>query len=124
MSAPVELSPFRAWLQGIRFAASGFRRRWIPALVWYGDELDVVVTFKEDKLQVASADISEATLDSAFQQLTAGHLPKIERDLADIGIGFDKGIGPNGRDWEWDYSLRGPISVQFRRKASNPESRA
>lgn len=45
--------------------------------------------------------------------LDRGHLAEIERALAEIGIEFDKGVGLGGRDWEWDWSLRGPIEIRF-----------
>jgi hypothetical protein len=43
---------------------------------------------------------------------------KIEEALSEIGITFDTGasIGdPDGdvRDWEWDWSLEGPVKVYF-----------
>jgi hypothetical protein len=44
-----------------------------------------------------------------------GHLFKAEAELAKAGITFDTGyaFGPRERDWEWDWSLRGPVEVNF-----------
>ena len=40
----------------------------------------------------------------------------------DLGlIKHEPGIG--GRDWEWDWSLSGPISVTFRGRAARPGQR-
>jgi len=88
-------------------------RRWLPRLVWLGDEIDVVVTLTEDKL---------------FQPdpvgaLFSGGFYEIEKQLRDKGILFDTGMGAGGRDWEWDFSLRGPISVRFKGRAAKPERR-
>jgi hypothetical protein len=98
-------------------------RRKLPYLVWYGDEIDVRVTFKEAKLQPIEASDPEVVLAAAQRQLNTGALAKVERGLSEIGIGFDKGAGCDGRDWEWDWSLSGPISVTFRARAKKPERR-
>ena len=91
-------------------------RRRLPHLVWRGDEIDVRVTLSTDRLNAAD------TAD-AFRQLHSGAFTEIERLFRDMGIGFDTGMGPDGRDWEWDFSLKGPISVQFRSRAQRPERR-
>jgi hypothetical protein len=80
-------------------------RLWIPRLVWLGDEVDVQVTFSEHGLG------------------TGGNLFEIEQKLHDWGIGFDAGAGFEGRDWEWDFSLRGPIRVKFRGRCKTKERR-
>ena len=36
---------------------------------------------------------------------------EIERLLAKNGITFDTGSGFGKRDWQWDWSLEGPIEV-------------
>jgi hypothetical protein len=36
---------------------------------------------------------------------------QIEKLFAELGIIFDTGGGCGGRDWEWDYSLSGPVKV-------------
>ncbi len=90
-----------------------FRRRWFPYLVWWNSELDVVITFKEDPLRQ----------DDPLAGFERGRLPEIKRLLSEIGITFDSGQGCSGRDWEWDWSLKGPISVRFKRRCQRPEKR-
>ena len=87
--------------------------RHIPRLVWKGDELDVCVTFSQDKLNP----------DDPFGTFYNGTLYEIEKQFLSMGVGFDTGQGCGGRDWEWDWSLRGPISVTFRGRARHPERR-
>lgn len=36
---------------------------------------------------------------------------QIQELFNSIGIGFDTGYGDGVRDWEWDWSLRGPVKV-------------
>lgn len=36
---------------------------------------------------------------------------KIEKMLEEIGVNFDTGSGFGFRDWQWDYSLSGPVQV-------------
>ena len=81
--------------------------RRFPRLVWYGDEIDVRVTFK-----------GIGVLGGGFEQEFDA-----DRLFRDMGINFDTGCGCHGRDWEWDWSLRGPISVKFRGRAKHPERR-
>jgi hypothetical protein len=95
-----------------------------PRLVWPGDEVDVIVTFREAKLPQAEFNPADGFPASALAYLGAGRMAEIERSLGEIGITFDKGGGPGGRDWEWDYSLKGPISVRFKRRAEKPEWRS
>lgn len=100
--------------------------RKLPRLVWYGDEIDVVVTFREARLPAGLIFSTDGTgFDEVVHAsgLNDGALAKIESALNEIGITFDKGIGFGGRDWEWDYSLKGPISVRFRGRARKPEDR-
>jgi hypothetical protein len=40
-------------------------------------------------------------------------LSKIEKLFGELGIYFDTGSGLGGRDWEWDWSLTGPITVHL-----------
>jgi hypothetical protein len=98
------------------------QRRRLPYLVWYGDELDVVVTFSEDKLRPVEIRPGDDPRD-AFHQLFGGAFFEIEQTLDNMGIRFDKGVGLDGRDWEWDWSLKGPISVRFKARATKPELR-
>jgi hypothetical protein len=83
-------------------------RRKLPYLVWHGDELDVRVTVQAAPLGKISA---------------TENIWCAEQSLRDLGISFDTGSGFNGRDWEWDWSLKGPISIAFRGRASKPERR-
>jgi hypothetical protein len=85
----------------------------IPSLVWHGQQVDVHVTFAEHKLDQADP----------MASLFSGRLAEIEHALFDAGIDFDRGVGMGGRNWEWDWSLRGPISVTFVGRAKNPERR-
>lgn len=100
-----------------------FRRRFIPHLVWYGAEIDVVVTLMQDKLPPFSGATPDVVANAAYHVLTNGAFAEIERTFREMGITFDKGMGFDGRDWEWDYSLKGPISVRFKRRARYPERR-
>lgn len=36
---------------------------------------------------------------------------KIEKLFRELGINFDTGGGMGARDWEWDFSLTGPVKV-------------
>lgn len=104
---------------------TSFRRRYIPRLVWYGDEIDVCITFTENKLVPIELDPHKPIdMNQIVAPLFRGTLAQVEHQLKDIGIEFDKGLGPDGRDWEWDWSLRGPVHVKFRGRAQNPEQRA
>lgn len=88
-------------------------RRWIPRLVWIGDEIDVCVTFKEDKLNQ----------ENPLGGFMSGGIYDIQSRLSNMGITFDTSCGLDGRDWEWDWSLSGPISIQFRGRAKRPDKR-
>jgi hypothetical protein len=104
------------WRERWRVRVIQFRRHYIPHLVWHGDEVDVLVTFKEDRLRAA-------TPQEAMTDFNRGSLHEARLILNEIGVEFDTGLGIEGRDWEWDWSLRGPISVSFKRRAQNPELR-
>lgn len=93
-----------------------WQRRKLPYLVWWNDELDVTVTLSQDKLTAQS-------LEGAFSQFKSGAFVEVEKIFGEMGIGFDKGLGCEGRDWEWDWSLQGPISVRFRGRCARPERR-
>ena len=88
-------------------------RLWLPRLVWIGDEIDVRIVFPEDPI------IEE----NEFGGLFIGGFYDIEERLREMGISFDRGCGRDGRDWEWDYSLTGPISVKFKGRSQKPEKR-
>jgi len=42
---------------------------------------------------------------------------KIEKMFLDIGVSFDTGAGFGKRHWEWDWSLKGPVSINLVNKA-------
>jgi|WetSurSiteA1Bulk_404760.scaffolds.fasta_scaffold00030_13 hypothetical protein len=46
-----------------------------------------------------------------------------EKLLNEIGISFDTGGGFGGRDWEWDWSLKGPVKVYFKELKEDFEKR-
>lgn len=103
-----DMNRLRRMKEAAKNAVVRFRRKYIPYLVFYGQELDVGVTWKENKLQPTES------LECASKQLKSGRMHEIERMMLEIGVSFDKGLGVRGRDWEWDWSLEGPISVRFR----------
>lgn len=80
-------------------------QKYVPSLVWYNQEVDVNINF------AMPDEDSKFNLDDLF---TA------EKNLMRYGIKFDTGAGPLNekgkcrRDWEWDFSLRGKVSVKFR----------
>jgi len=41
-------------------------------------------------------------------------LSQIEKLFSDIGITFDTGAGCSGRDWQLDWSLKGPVKVYLK----------
>ena len=45
------------------------------------------------------------------------HLFAAQSQLRKAGVSFDTGYGmtDNTRDWEWDWSLSGPVQVKHRR---------
>ncbi len=97
----------------IKHLYNRYIRPFIPALVWRGQEIDVNINFpmpnKENKLDIR--DLFEA-----------------ESYLYKYGINFDTGAGlmkrPEARrDWEWDFSLRGNVSVKFRGVCKTKEKR-
>ena len=90
-------------------------RRKLPYLVWWNDELDVTVTLSQDKL--------DPTAPNPFKSLFGGAFYEVEKIFREMGISFDTGMGCEGRDWEWDFSLKGPISIRFRSRAQKPERR-
>jgi hypothetical protein len=110
-----EMTQLEKLIAGIKYRLMRLRRK-LPYLVWYGDELDVGVTLSQDKLTADS-------LDGAFRQFNSCAFVEIEKIFSEMGIGFDKGLGCDGRDWEWDWSLKGPISVRFRSRATKPHLR-
>ncbi len=121
IGASIELPWYKQQLGRLKSFLIRARRR-LPYLVWWNDELDVTVTFSQDKLPVIEMHPSDDPA-KAFKPLFSGAFADIERNLRELGIEFDKGMGFGGRDWEWDWSLKGPISVRFRGRASRPHLR-
>jgi hypothetical protein len=118
-----EMSPLAVLASRIKGAAIRWRYRWLPVIVWRGQQVDVRVTFSEAKIPEFAFSPEAGFPAGALAYLNKGHLAEVERALGEIGVGFDKGGGPDGRDWEWDYSLSGPISVRFVGRARKPERR-
>jgi len=119
-----EAGPWRARWWMLKSRLRQLRRRWIPHLVWHGDELDVRVTWRFQALDPMTGDTDlQAAIGKALHQFNSGVVFEIERALAEHGVRFDTGMGYGGRDWEWDWSLRGPVSVTFVGRASKPERR-
>ena len=108
-----QYGPIEAWANRVRVRIQVLRRCWLPYLVWHGQPAWVRVTFTEAKLPTIEGTDLQAVLAQGVAALDRGRLAEIERSLAEIGIEFDKGAGPEGRDWEWDWSLRGPIEIRF-----------
>lgn len=111
---------FRVRLWGL---ATRIRRRYIPYLVWYDSEIDCVVTLTENKMPQIDAETLEDAMRECAASLRRGSFYEVEKHFSECGITFDRGLGQNGRDWEWDWSLSGPISVRFRGLASRPDRR-
>ena len=85
--------------------------RLFPRLVWYGQEVDVILTFVEH-------DPLSDFIDQVPNQVSNNdNLYEVEKLLQDMNIRFDVGYGSRGalrgRDWFLDYSLRGPLRVKF-----------
>ncbi len=47
-------------------------------------------------------------------------LSEAESALSRAGISFDMGGDGNVRDWEWDWSLNGPMTIEARQRSSAP----
>lgn len=74
-----------------------WRARYVPSIVWRRQIVEVGIHF----------DLSKVDQKDLFE---------IEKLLSKNGIHFDTGAGCGNRDWEWDWSLRGPVKVRFKRK--------
>lgn len=120
MEDETEIIEVATEMKGVELIASKIKRwfywnvsRKLPRLVWLDQEIDINIRFSEDPLNP----------DDPERGLFSGTLADIERQLSDIGVGFDRGQGEEGRDWQWDWSLSGPISVTFKSVAAKPEIR-
>jgi hypothetical protein len=121
LSAPRVMARWEQFRSRVRSSLIRLRRR-LPYLVWWNDELDVTVTLSQDKLPATKLQPGES-MAVAIQPLFNGAFAEIERTFEEMGITFDTSMGVEGRDWEWDFSLKGPISVRFCGRASKPELR-
>lgn len=69
----------------------------------------------------------EVHIEFDASKIDLGKLRQVENLLLEMGIHFDTGgtVGGCGvRDWEWDWSLRGPVKVSFVRFVEdNPKNR-
>lgn len=54
------------------------------------------------------------TISFDLEKVSFDKLVKIEKMFADMGITFDTGAGGGFRDWEWDWSLKGPVDIIVR----------
>lgn len=88
-----------------------------PRIVWPGQEVDCTLTI----LTVTLGHHPEVAPE--WQRFYLGELRKAEDAFRELGIGFDTGTGLEGRDWELDWSLTGPVSLRFRDLARKPERR-
>lgn len=123
-NAPRHMTGWEIIVSRTQSALIRWRRRHIPYLVWWGDELDVKVTLKENKLPHIEASDIGAAMQECTSALNRGSFYEVEKLMHEVGISFDKGLGFDGREWEWDWSLSGPISVSFRGRSASPEKRA
>lgn len=112
-----EMTKFERTINTIKQKLVLFRRKHIPFIVYWDDEVNVCVTWLENKLPEG------VTKEAAIKVLNSGPIYQIENLASEIGVDFDKGISFEGRDWEWDFSLRGPISLKFRGPCETKERR-
>jgi len=115
-----EMTQWEKIISAIKYRAIRLRRR-LPYLVWWNDELDVTVTLSQDKLPMV--ELPADRMGEALRPLFSGAFAEIERTFLEMGITFDTGMGGDGRDWEWDWSLKGPISIRFRSRCQRPHLR-
>jgi len=70
---------------------------------------------------------AEVHIEFDRSKIDMGKLHEIEKLFLEMGIHFDTGASlcaHGARDWEWDWSLRGPVKVFFVRFVEdNPENR-
>lgn len=105
-----EYGPLEAKMRRVQYWLIRLRKRYIPYLEWWGQEINVRAVFKEDRLP---KNLFIKDPEDAMKYLNRGCLSEVERHLAEIGITFDRGMGCGGRDWELDWSLQGPLNIKF-----------
>lgn len=94
-------------------------KRKLPMLVWHDDEVDVKITFTNLRLAPESKGVEQPDGSIRWDLRYEGDMETLwnaEDALRQLGLTFDAGTGMAGRDWEFDYSLRGPVKVRFRRR--------
>lgn len=125
-------------LHGLKLVRSQLSRLWtkasrlFPRLVWYGQEVDVLITFTSHKLGANESFLGPALTYPSFApeqdqkdglvvqpQHTPDGVGRATLALHAAGIGFDTGYGERGRDWFFDYSLTGPVRVKFIGRTKN-----
>lgn len=66
----------------------------------------------------------EVLINFDLSKIPHGKLFKLEQLLDEMGIHFDTGTDFRTRDWEWDWSLSGPVKVFFKKLVKdNPTNR-
>lgn len=105
-----EMTGLKLFLSRFKARLIMFRMKYLPYIVWYGQKVDVRLTFKENKLTATN-------INDAFVQFKSGHIYKIEKMLNEIGVDFDTSISEEGRAWDLDWSLTGPVELIFINKS-------
>jgi len=57
---------------------------------------------------------AEVLINFDNSKIPMGKIMELEKLLHEMGIHFDTGTDFKSRDWEWDWSLRGPVNVFFK----------
>ena len=67
---------------------------------------------------------AEVLINFDLSKIPIGKLFELEKLLSEMGISFDTGSDFKSRDWEWDWSLSGPVNVFFKKFVEdNPTNR-
>ena len=70
---------------------------------------------------VSNRQLCEVSIHFDTRKLDVHKLQQIENLFIELGITFDSGGGKGTRDWEWDWSLEGPVTVEFRKMKDSPK---
>ena len=57
---------------------------------------------------------AEVLINFDLSKIAPGKVFELEKLLREMGINFDAGTDFKSRDWEWDWSLSGPVNVFFK----------
>lgn len=83
----------------------------MPRLVWPGQEVDVTIHFNGIGLSQRTGDFNEwlaeiknAEIKNYYDAIVA---------LNSMGVHFDTGVGLDCAEWNFDYSLSGPVKVRY-----------